>query len=250
MNQWAENWVKYMTSGQGTYAICGMEDTGTLQSLSFLAKAHRVDLDRVLVLRTASNYDVPRDGLTAARVAGRDQTRPLQRLPPRARHRLSRRPRRRRHAGGRLASVPRPPACCSPMTRGQLGVPHLAVEMWVRGPEHLTVTKTPPAACQATYFLYSSFRTSLRTNSVVHAICDKRSNLVGGLAPGGNADRVRRGLLGQCSQRDPEAGAILRRGRGNIFDHGAVRRSGRYSESPANAAGSLRRSLSECVCGG
>ena len=66
MNQWAENWVKYMTSGQGTYAICGMEDTGTLQSLSFLAKAHRVDLDRVLVLRTASNYDVPRDGLTAA----------------------------------------------------------------------------------------------------------------------------------------------------------------------------------------
>jgi purine nucleoside permease len=66
MNQWARDWVKYMTGGQGTYAICGMEDTGTLQSLTFLAKAHKVDLNRVLVLRTASNYDVPRIGLSAA----------------------------------------------------------------------------------------------------------------------------------------------------------------------------------------
>jgi purine nucleoside permease len=65
MNQWAENWVKYMTAGQGKYAICGMEDTGTLQSLTWLSHAHKVDLDRVLVLRTASNYDVPRNGLTA-----------------------------------------------------------------------------------------------------------------------------------------------------------------------------------------
>lgn len=66
LNQWAEDWVKYMTGGQGTYAICGMEDTGTLQSLTFLARAHKVDLNRVLVLRTASNYDVPRAGLSAA----------------------------------------------------------------------------------------------------------------------------------------------------------------------------------------
>jgi purine nucleoside permease len=66
MNEWAENWVKYMTGGQGTYAICGMEDTGTLQSLTFLANAHKVDINRVLVLRTASNYDVPRKGQTAA----------------------------------------------------------------------------------------------------------------------------------------------------------------------------------------
>ena len=65
MQQWARDWVKYFTGGQGTYAICGMEDTGTLQSLTFLANAHKVDLNRVLVLRTASNYDVPRNGLTA-----------------------------------------------------------------------------------------------------------------------------------------------------------------------------------------
>ena len=66
MNQWARDWVKYMTGGQGTYAICGMEDTGTMQSLTFLSNAHKVDLGRVLILRTASNFDVPRSGLTAA----------------------------------------------------------------------------------------------------------------------------------------------------------------------------------------
>jgi purine nucleoside permease len=66
MNQWAEDWVRYLTAGQAAYAISGMEDTGTLQSLSFLANAHKVDIDRVLVLRTASNFDVPAIGVSAA----------------------------------------------------------------------------------------------------------------------------------------------------------------------------------------
>jgi len=66
MNQWARDWVKYMTAGAGTYVICGMEDTGTLQALTFLANAHKVDLGRVLVLRTASNYDQQRIGIGAA----------------------------------------------------------------------------------------------------------------------------------------------------------------------------------------
>ena len=66
MNQWARDWVKYQTDGKATYAVCGMEDTGTLQSLTWLAKAHKVDINRVLVLRTASNYDQQRTGLTAA----------------------------------------------------------------------------------------------------------------------------------------------------------------------------------------
>jgi purine nucleoside permease len=66
MNQWARDWVKYMTAGAGTYAICGMEDTGTMQALTFLANAHKVDLSRVLVLRTASNYDQQRIGISAS----------------------------------------------------------------------------------------------------------------------------------------------------------------------------------------
>jgi purine nucleoside permease len=55
-----------MTGDKGTYAICGMEDTGTMQSLTWLARAGKVDINRVLVLRTASNYDVPKIGLSAA----------------------------------------------------------------------------------------------------------------------------------------------------------------------------------------
>jgi purine nucleoside permease len=66
MNAWARDWVKYQTDGQGVYAICGMEDTGTLQSLTWLARAGRVDVRRVLVLRTASNFDQQREGITAA----------------------------------------------------------------------------------------------------------------------------------------------------------------------------------------
>jgi purine nucleoside permease len=66
MSEWAHDWVKYQTDGKSTYAVCGMEDTGTLQSLTWLAKAGKVDINRVLVLRTASNYDQQREGATAA----------------------------------------------------------------------------------------------------------------------------------------------------------------------------------------
>jgi purine nucleoside permease len=43
-----------------------MEDSGTLQSLEYLAKAGRVDNHRVMVLRTVSNYDRQPRGMTAA----------------------------------------------------------------------------------------------------------------------------------------------------------------------------------------
>ena len=43
-----------------------MEDSGTLQSLTFLSQAGRVDLQRVLVLRTVSNFDREPPGSTAA----------------------------------------------------------------------------------------------------------------------------------------------------------------------------------------
>ena len=66
LNQWANDWVKYHTNGQGNYVTSGMEDTGTLQALTFLSKAGLADLNRVLVLRAASNYDQQRAGITAA----------------------------------------------------------------------------------------------------------------------------------------------------------------------------------------
>jgi purine nucleoside permease len=66
LSQRARDWVAYQTDNQSTYAITGMEDTGILQSLRFLANAGRIDFDRILILRTASNYDQQRTGITAA----------------------------------------------------------------------------------------------------------------------------------------------------------------------------------------
>ena len=64
MDAWANAWARYF--GGGNYMISAMEDTGTLQALTFLSKAGRVDLQRVLVLRTVSNYDREAPGSTAA----------------------------------------------------------------------------------------------------------------------------------------------------------------------------------------
>jgi purine nucleoside permease len=66
LSQWANDWVSYLTDGKANYVTTAMEDTGTLQSLTFLARAGRVDLNRVMVLRTASDFDQQRPGQTAA----------------------------------------------------------------------------------------------------------------------------------------------------------------------------------------
>jgi purine nucleoside permease len=66
MDQWANAWTSYFTGGKGNYMISAMEDTGTLQALTFLSQAGRVDLRRVLVLRTVSNFDRQAPGSTAA----------------------------------------------------------------------------------------------------------------------------------------------------------------------------------------
>lgn len=66
LNQWANDWVKYFSDGTGNYVTTAMEDTGTMQSLTFLARAKRADVGRVLVLRTASNFDMQWPGGDAA----------------------------------------------------------------------------------------------------------------------------------------------------------------------------------------
>jgi purine nucleoside permease len=43
-----------------------MEDTGTLQSLKYLAQSGRTDWQRILVLRTVSNFDQQPRGMSAA----------------------------------------------------------------------------------------------------------------------------------------------------------------------------------------
>jgi purine nucleoside permease len=63
---WAAEWMRYFTNGEGEFATTAMEDTGTLQSLEFLANAGRVDKQRIMVLRTVSNFDRQPRGMTAA----------------------------------------------------------------------------------------------------------------------------------------------------------------------------------------
>jgi purine nucleoside permease len=63
---WATAWVDYFTGGKGQFVTTAMEDTGTLLSLKNLATAGRIDYQRILVLRTVSNYDQQSPGITAA----------------------------------------------------------------------------------------------------------------------------------------------------------------------------------------
>lgn len=65
LNEWANRWVHYWSEGQGEFVTSAMEDSGTLQSLAHLGRAGRVDMDRVMILRTASNYSFQDDGTTA-----------------------------------------------------------------------------------------------------------------------------------------------------------------------------------------
>lgn len=66
LNEWANNWTAYWTGGEGNFVTSGMEDTGSYQSILYLDKAKRVNKHRFMVLRTASNYSMPYDALSAA----------------------------------------------------------------------------------------------------------------------------------------------------------------------------------------
>lgn len=72
LNRWARRWVDYWTEGQARFATSAMEDSGTLQSLDYLDRAGRADLDRVLILRTASNFTTQPADLTAAENLAQD----------------------------------------------------------------------------------------------------------------------------------------------------------------------------------
>jgi purine nucleoside permease len=66
LNEWADRWVSYWTDGKGNFVTSAMEDTGTYRSLSYLHSTGKVNQDRVMVLRTASNYTIQPTGMSAA----------------------------------------------------------------------------------------------------------------------------------------------------------------------------------------
>jgi purine nucleoside permease len=66
MNQWANDWVKLQAGKDANFMMANMEDSGTMTALRRLSRAGRVDLKRVLVLRTASNYSMAPPGKSTA----------------------------------------------------------------------------------------------------------------------------------------------------------------------------------------
>lgn len=62
LNEWANNWMKLHSGGEANFTTTNMEDNGTLTALHRMARTGLVDAERVLVLRTASNFSTPPPG--------------------------------------------------------------------------------------------------------------------------------------------------------------------------------------------
>ncbi|MGJ7527914.1 purine-nucleoside phosphorylase [Variovorax sp. GB1P17] len=65
LGETAARWVSLVTDGQGKYCTTQQEDNATYEALKRGASAGLLDLQRVAVLRTASNFDRPYQGQTA-----------------------------------------------------------------------------------------------------------------------------------------------------------------------------------------
>ena len=72
LNAWAEQWVGYWSHGHATFSMSSEEDAGYMQALTFLSQVGKVDYDRVLDLRAASDFTVPYPGQTPAQLLASD----------------------------------------------------------------------------------------------------------------------------------------------------------------------------------
>jgi len=68
--QWARDWVKLWTNGQGVFAMTNMESQSAARMIKTFGKLRLVDPNRVLVLRTASNPSGPPPGVDALATIG------------------------------------------------------------------------------------------------------------------------------------------------------------------------------------
>lgn len=65
LEQRAKDWTALLTDGKGTYCTTQQEDNASYESLNRGSLAGLLDLERVAVLRTGSNFDRPYPGQTA-----------------------------------------------------------------------------------------------------------------------------------------------------------------------------------------
>jgi len=59
MTLWANDWTKLWTKDAGNFVMSNMEDQGIATALTLLTKMGKADFQRVLFLRTGSNYCMP-----------------------------------------------------------------------------------------------------------------------------------------------------------------------------------------------
>ncbi|MFP6806374.1 MAG: purine nucleoside permease [Pseudomonadales bacterium] len=66
MDEWANDWVKLYSNEKMNFMTSNMEDSGTMTAIHRLGRVGLVDPERVLILRTASNFTIPPPGKKAA----------------------------------------------------------------------------------------------------------------------------------------------------------------------------------------
>jgi len=59
MDRWASHWMPYMTDSHSEYYTAGENDIGSLVAIESLGQAGKADPNRVLLLRTASDFTEP-----------------------------------------------------------------------------------------------------------------------------------------------------------------------------------------------
>jgi purine nucleoside permease len=65
LGEHARNWTKLLTDGKGVYCTTQQEDNATYNALMRAAAIKKVDINRLAVLRSGSNFDRPHPGQSA-----------------------------------------------------------------------------------------------------------------------------------------------------------------------------------------
>lgn len=68
--RWAEDWVRLWTNDKGVFAMTNMESQTHQQVMKVFAAQGLIDPDRIMVLRTASNFSEPPPGVPATATIG------------------------------------------------------------------------------------------------------------------------------------------------------------------------------------
>jgi purine nucleoside permease len=73
MDDWGNRWMSYMTDGCSAMVTTSQNDMGSLVAIESLRQAGKADTNRVLLLRTASNFDRPPPGVSLAEFLAAEQ---------------------------------------------------------------------------------------------------------------------------------------------------------------------------------